>query len=60
MGPLETIDLNAPAGVRDYVKRYQGIYERVTTSGDVQGTGTTSVAGIRYGGLIGCTTRQRC
>lgn len=27
MGPFETIDLNAPAGVRDYVARYQGIYE---------------------------------
>ena len=27
MGPFETIDLNAPAGVRDYVERYQGLYE---------------------------------
>jgi len=26
MGPFETIDLNAPAGVRDYVERYQGIF----------------------------------
>jgi L-gulonate 3-dehydrogenase len=26
MGPFETIDLNAPAGVRDYADRYQGIY----------------------------------
>src|SRR6185503_10223049 len=26
MGPFETIDLNAPAGVRDYIGRYQGIY----------------------------------
>ncbi len=26
MGPFETIDLNAPGGVRDYVDRYQGIY----------------------------------
>jgi L-gulonate 3-dehydrogenase len=26
MGPFETIDLNAPGGVRDYVLRYQGIY----------------------------------
>jgi len=26
MGPLETIDLNAPGGIRDYVERYQGIY----------------------------------
>ena len=29
MGPFETIDLNAPGGVRDYVSRYQGIYERL-------------------------------
>ena len=27
MGPFETIDLNAPGGVRDYVERYQGMYE---------------------------------
>src|ERR1700733_12455301 len=26
MGPFETIELNAPGGVRDYVERYQGIY----------------------------------
>ncbi len=26
MGPFETIDLNAPGGVRDYVDRYQGLY----------------------------------
>jgi 3-hydroxyacyl-CoA dehydrogenase len=29
MGPFETIDLNAPGGVRDYVERYQGIYTRL-------------------------------
>jgi len=29
MGPFETIDLNAPGGVRDYVVRYQGIYENL-------------------------------
>jgi 3-hydroxyacyl-CoA dehydrogenase len=29
MGPFETIDLNAPGGVRDYVERYQGIYENI-------------------------------
>ena len=29
MGPFETMDLNAPAGVRDYVARYQSIYERI-------------------------------
>ena len=31
MGPFETIDLNAPAGVRDYVQRYQGIYSNLFT-----------------------------
>jgi L-gulonate 3-dehydrogenase len=30
MGPFETIDLNAPAGVRDYVQRYEGIYANIT------------------------------
>ena len=29
MGPFETIDLNAPGGVRDYAKRYQGIYSGI-------------------------------
>src|ERR1700761_8050812 len=29
MGPFETIDLNAPAGVRDYADRYQGIYSNI-------------------------------
>jgi L-gulonate 3-dehydrogenase len=32
MGPFETIDLNAPEGVRDYVVRYQQIYERLFPS----------------------------
>ncbi len=32
MGPFETIDLNAPAGVRDYVARYQQIYARLFPS----------------------------
>jgi 3-hydroxyacyl-CoA dehydrogenase len=29
MGPFETIDLNAPGGIRDYVLRYQQIYSRL-------------------------------
>lgn len=29
MGPFETIDLNAPGGVRDYVTRYQGMFMRL-------------------------------
>jgi L-gulonate 3-dehydrogenase len=32
MGPFETIDLNAPGGVRDYAVRYQQIYERLFPS----------------------------
>jgi len=32
MGPFETIDLNAPGGVRDYCRRYQQIYERLFPS----------------------------
>ena len=28
MGPFETIDLNAPKGIRDYCERYKGGYER--------------------------------
>lgn len=29
MGPFETIDLNAPGGVRDYAVKYQGLYENL-------------------------------
>ena len=32
MGPFETIDLNAPAGVRDYAERYQSIYVNIFPS----------------------------
>lgn len=32
MGPFETIDLNAPGGVRDYVERYEQVYQRVAAS----------------------------
>lgn len=32
MGPYETIDLNAPGGVRDYVARYESIYTRMWPS----------------------------
>lgn len=32
MGPFETIDLNAPGGVRDYAARYQGIYADIFES----------------------------
>jgi L-gulonate 3-dehydrogenase len=29
IGPFETIDLNAPGGVRDYAERYEQIYARI-------------------------------
>ncbi|HEY5206894.1 MAG TPA: 3-hydroxyacyl-CoA dehydrogenase [Roseiarcus sp.] len=32
MGPFETIELNAPGGVRDYAERYQGIYSNMFPS----------------------------
>jgi 3-hydroxyacyl-CoA dehydrogenase len=30
MGPLQTIDLNAPGGIADYCKRYTGFYRRLS------------------------------
>ena len=32
MGPFETIELNAPGGVRDYAARYEGIYSGIFPS----------------------------
>jgi L-gulonate 3-dehydrogenase len=32
MGPFETIDLNAPGGVRDYVERYEQVYRRIAAN----------------------------
>jgi 3-hydroxyacyl-CoA dehydrogenase len=32
MGPFETIDLNAPGGIRDYIERYEQIYVRIWPS----------------------------
>jgi L-gulonate 3-dehydrogenase len=32
MGPFETIDLNAPGGIGDYIDRYQQIYARLFPS----------------------------
>ena len=32
MGPFETIDLNAPGGVRDYAERYQNAYANIFLS----------------------------
>lgn len=32
MGPFETIDLNAPGGIRDYIERYGPAYARIARS----------------------------
>jgi 3-hydroxyacyl-CoA dehydrogenase len=32
MGPFETIDLNAPGGVADYIARYDGLYRNLWPS----------------------------
>ena len=32
MGPFETIDLNAPGGIRDYTERYERIYSNIFPS----------------------------
>jgi L-gulonate 3-dehydrogenase len=29
MGPFETIDLNAPGGIRDYIARYEPVFQRL-------------------------------
>ena len=51
MGPFETIDLNAPGGVRDYVARYHGIYDRLfpqqTRRADWQGPVIDAIEGQR-------------
>jgi hypothetical protein len=36
MGPLQTIDLNAPGGAGDYADRYGPIYRRVDEARDAQ------------------------
>jgi len=43
LGPFETIDLNAPGGVRDYVARYGGMYANIaeTQRHTVDWTGET-------------------
>jgi len=34
MGPFETIDLNAPGGIADYMARYGGLYEDIERSSE--------------------------
>ena len=41
IGPFETIDLNAPGGIRDYVARYAGIY-----------TDMAGQPGVDWGGAV--------
>jgi L-gulonate 3-dehydrogenase len=45
MGPFETIDLNAPGGVKDYIARYGGLYQNLWRSQDhiVRWSGQLSV-----------------
>ena len=51
MGPFETIDLNAPGGVRDYVARYHGIYDKLfeqqTRRADWEGPAIDRIEGER-------------
>lgn len=55
MGPFETIDLNAPGGVRDYVERYQGMFRRMTdtmrNSADWAGPALGTIEAERRGDL---------
>jgi 3-hydroxyacyl-CoA dehydrogenase len=34
MGPFETIDLNAPGGIRDYIARYEPVFKRLWQTQD--------------------------
>jgi 3-hydroxyacyl-CoA dehydrogenase len=55
MGPFETIDLNAPGGVRDYVERYQGMFGKMTEtmrhSADWAGPALTQIEADRRAAL---------
>jgi hypothetical protein len=58
MGPFETIDLNAPGGAGDYIKRYSGLYDglfesqqrRADWQGPVMGRSSASAATREAGG----------
>lgn len=43
LGPFETIDLNAPDGVRDYVERYESMYQRIGASQTVPADWTATL-----------------
>lgn len=63
MGPFETIDLNAPGGVRDYVERYQGMFRRMTdtmrTSPDWVGPALDGIEADRRASLPAAQLRDR-
>jgi 3-hydroxyacyl-CoA dehydrogenase len=46
MGPFETIDLNAPAGVADYIARYDGLYRNLWKSQQQAASWTEASAAI--------------
>lgn len=41
MGPMETIDLNAPGGIRDYMERYGPLYREIAEQTKARGYGET-------------------
>jgi L-gulonate 3-dehydrogenase len=55
IGPLETADLNAPGGIRDYVERYNGgylkVYEKAQHRADWLGTPLDEVEKARRSAL---------
>ena len=53
MGPFETIDLNAPGGVRDYVERYAGIYDDMAglPAADWRGEALDRIEAVRRAAL---------
>lgn len=47
LGPFETIDLNAPNGIADYVERYEPMYQRLAAGqADSVGWPTTLASGL--------------
>ncbi|MEM7544987.1 MAG: 3-hydroxyacyl-CoA dehydrogenase [Pseudomonadota bacterium] len=46
MGPFETIDLNAPGGLADYVERYGAPYREIVASQESAGWSGAALAGI--------------
>lgn len=63
MGPFETIDLNAPGGVRDYVARYKDMFVRMTdgmrSSADWAGPVLETIAAERRASLPATELAER-